>query len=123
MRQALEQSQIDRGTVGHRGQPIKVSSESMLSMPLASDTGGGTLTTALPQGGWAQFMMSGKDSAGDGTVPISSGQAPARAGVKASYHINVDAEGHEGAYRVEQAQRLTLHSILQISNRVPVNEL
>ena len=76
--------------------------------------------TKLVPGYVAEFVISGKDSAGDGTVPVVSGQAPAAAGAKLVYHLNLDAAGHEGAYRVPVAKQVTLHAILRIVKDVPV---
>lgn len=123
MRQALSQSQIEQGAVSTKRQPVTLAPEALLAMPLAADSGGGTVSATLPQGGWAQFVLSAKDSAGDGTVPEVSGLAPAKAGAKAVYHLNVDAEGHEGAYRVPMAQQVTLHAILNIVKPLPVTAL
>lgn len=55
-----------------------------------------------------------KDSAGDGMVPVHSGEAPASAGSTVTYHVDLSSEGHEGAYRVDLAKRITLHSILRV---------
>lgn len=97
--------------------------DDFLAMPTTSDNGEGTVN-ALAQGGYRYyFALSTKDSKGDGTVPVVSGTAPAlagaAAGVKASYHVNVDAEGHEGAYRVPQAQQLSLHAVLSLARAIP----
>jgi hypothetical protein len=67
-----------------------------------------------------RFRLSGKDSKGDGTVPEASGKAPSKAKVKALYHLKLDGEGHEGAYRNPQAQQLTLHAILSIARDITI---
>ncbi len=100
--------------------PVSVPAAAMGSLQIQSDSGAGQIVAKLVPGHVAEFVISGKDSAGDGTVPVVSGQAPATAGAKLVYHLNLDAEGHEGAYRVPMAQQVTLHAILRIAKDVPV---
>jgi hypothetical protein len=35
-------------------------------------------------------------------------------------HLNLDAEGHEGAYRVPQAQQLSFHAVLAFARNIKV---
>lgn len=100
--------------------PVSVPAAAMGSLQVQSDSGAGQIVAKLVPGYVAEFVISGKDSAGDGTVPVVSGQAPAAAGAKLVYHLNLDAEGHEGAYRVPMAQHVTLHTILRMAKDVPV---
>lgn len=100
--------------------PVLVPAAAMGSLQVQSDSGAGQIVTKLVPGHVAEFVISGKDSAGDGTVPEVSGKAPAVSGAKLVYHLNLDAEGHEGAYRVPMAQQVTLHAILRMAKDVPV---
>jgi PGAP1-like protein len=97
--------------------------DEFLAMPTTSDNGEGTVNALNKSGYRYSFAISTKDSKGDGTVPVVSGVAPAlagsAAGVQASYHVNVDAEGHEGAFRVPQAQQLSLHAVLSLARAIP----
>lgn len=86
--------------------------------PLADDGAG--QVSAAGSDFCHHFYLSPKDSAGDGTVPVHSGNSPASAGSKATYHLNLFGEGHEGAYRIDMAQRVTLHAILQIAQTVSI---
>lgn len=100
--------------------PVKLPAAAMAALEAQSDSGNGQVITKLTPGHVAEFVISGKDSAGDGTVPVVSGAAPTRNGIKAAYHLNLDAVGHEGAYRAPLAQQVTLHSILRIAKDVRV---
>ena len=100
--------------------PVMLPAAAMAGLQVQSDSGAGQIVAKLAPGHMAEFLISGKDSPGDGTVPVISGQAPATAGAKLVYHLNLDAEGHEGAYRVPMAQHVTLHAILRMAKEVPV---
>lgn len=100
--------------------PVSLPAATLGSLQVQSDSGAGHVVAKLVPGHVAEFVISGKDSAGDGTVPEASGKAPAVSGAKLVYHLNLDAEGHEGAYRVPMAQQVTLHAILHIAKDVPV---
>jgi len=120
---ANDMTTVTRSHTRHAAAPMNISKEDMLTMPQALDDGEGKVS-ALHQGRYRyDFALSGKDSAGDGTVPVVSGNAPAlagaAAGVQASYHLNVDGEGHEGAYRVALAQQLSLHAVLSLARAIP----
>ncbi len=65
-----------------------------------------------------EFVLASTDTTGDGTVPARSGRAPAAAGAKATYELDLSGEGHEGAYRDDTARSITLQSILQIAQTV-----
>jgi hypothetical protein len=113
---------VTRSSTGHASVPMTASEAEMLAMQPARDDGEGKVSANLSTQVRYDFELSAKDSAGDGTVPEASGLAPVKAGVRATYHLNLQEEGHEGAYRNNMAQRLTLHSILRIVQTVPVTE-
>jgi pimeloyl-ACP methyl ester carboxylesterase len=113
---------VTRNTTGHAAAPMTATPAQMLTLRPACDDGEGKASATLDGNLRYDFELSGKDSVGDGTVPEVSGQAPAKAGVWKTYHLNLDAEGHEGAYRVGMAQRVTMHSILSILRTVQVSQ-
>lgn len=120
---ANDMTTVTRGHTGHATVSMSASKVDMLVMPPALDDGEGKVS-ALHQGRYRyDFAISAKDCGGDGTVPVVSGCAPAlagaAAGVQASYHLNVDGEGHEGAYRVPLAQQLSLHAVLSLARIIP----
>lgn len=98
-----------------------VQAPSLVSAPKNFDSGEGRVGVSVP-GINLLLDVSGKDSAGDGTVPVVSGAAAAQFGCKTAYHVNLDEEGHEGAYRNATARALTLHAILSIASTVPIKE-
>jgi hypothetical protein len=114
---------VTRGRLGHAELPMTASAAEMLAMSPTADDGQGKLSAVTGGFKGYNFVISPKDAAGDGTVPVVSGNAPAsKSGVKATYHLNLDGQGHEGAYRNPVAQRVTLHSILRITQTVAVLE-
>lgn len=126
--EARAASDMTSKTNGHTGLhdtvPMRASNAEMLAMAPAADDGEGALSVLNTPRYRYDFRLSAKDSAGDGTVPVVSGRAPAlagdAAGVQASYHLNLGAAGHEGAYRVQQAQQLSLHCVLGLARNIKV---
>lgn len=126
--EARAASDMASKTNGHTGLhdtvAMRASNAEMLAMAPAADDGEGALSALNTPRYRYDFRLSSKDSAGDGTVPVVSGRAPAlagdAAGVKASYHLNLGTQGHEGAYRVQQAQQLSLHCVLSLARNIKV---
>jgi pimeloyl-ACP methyl ester carboxylesterase len=125
--EARTASDMSSKTNGHTGlhdtAPMSANRSEMLAMLPAQDDGEGWIS-ALHLGRYRyDYRLSGKDSGGDGTVPVVSGNAPAQAGaaagVHASYHLNLDGAGHEGAYRIPHAQQLSLHAVLSLARNIP----
>jgi pimeloyl-ACP methyl ester carboxylesterase len=58
-----------------------------------------------------------QDGIGDGTVPVSSGQAPAAQAREGQVRVQVCATGfdHEGAFKVMQTRHFTLYSLIKIA--------
>lgn len=121
---ANDMTTVTRGRTGHATVAMDAKPEELLAMLLASDDGEGKVSAQHGARYRYDFVLSSKDSAGDGTVPVASGAGPAQAGkaagVQASYHLNVDAEGHEGAYRVPLAQQLSVHVVLTVARKITV---
>jgi hypothetical protein len=81
---------------------------------------------AALRGGWpTQFMevshwelhCSMQDGSGDGTVPVSSGKAPAMQAREGQVRAQVGVTGfdHEGAFGVVQTRHFTLYSLIKIA--------
>lgn len=115
---------VTRGHTGHAQASQTLDAPALLALPLSRDEGEGALYCLHGSRYRYDFTLSGKDSVGDGTVPAVSGAAPAQAGqgngVQASYHLSLDAEGHEGAYRIPLAQQLSVHAVLSIAKKIKV---
>ena len=123
MRQSVRLQPVVPGSQQTRaitGPAVSLPATTLTQLTVQNDSGAGQVVVQIAPGQIAEFLLSGKDSPGDGTVPELSGQAPAQAGAKVVYQINLDAEGHEGAYRVPMAQQATLHAILSITQDIPV---
>lgn len=119
-----DMSTVTRGHTGHAQVSQTLNAPALLALPLSRDEGNGALYCLHGSRYRYDFTLSGKDSVGDGTVPAVSGAAPATAGqsqgVQASYHLSLDAEGHEGAYRIPLAQQLSVHAVLSIAKKIKV---
>jgi hypothetical protein len=130
--QAWQQWSED-GVEAHTGLPLPnahagpLGKEEAMALRVETDTGIGQVGARSAQRR-VDLSISAADSPGDGTVPERSGAAPAKADLKAVYHLNLDSSlgtsiGHEGAYRHEQAQQLTLHAVLSMSSQIPLLQL
>lgn len=63
-----------------------------------------------------EIRCGAQDSSGDGTVPIRSGQAPARSGgMSILQQFMVAGIDHEGAYRFPATQLVTQYAITKLS--------
>ena len=121
---ANDMSTSTRSSTRHAAVPMTASRAEMIAMTPSADDGEGKVSALHALRFRYDFSLSAKDSAGDGTVPDVSGSAPAQAGaaagVKGSYHLNLDAVGHEGAYRATPVQQLSIHAVLSIARNIKV---
>lgn len=95
------------------------------SSPLYVGGGRAERAAALRGHGPTQFMevshwelhCSMQDGSGDGTVPVSSGKAPAMQARGGQVRAQVSATGfdHEGAFGVTQTRHFTLYSLVKIA--------
>lgn len=76
----------------------------------------GRLAVSMEVSHW-ELHCEMQDGIGDGTVPVSSGQAPAAQAREGQVRVQVSATGfdHEGAFKVMQTRHFTLYSLIKIA--------